>query len=159
MRRLLSLVAASLVTLALAACMTPAQQKEDNLVRNANELADNIRWQRWDHVIAYMTRQEATLFVQRANQIGEDLVMADKEVTSIDFVPGGEKAHVLVTFTWYSQRNPVVKKTVLEQTWEYKGSRWLLTQQYRIRGDRLLLVPERMVPADGGATVPDGGVG
>lgn len=149
------LVVASLVAvLAVPACLTPGQRREDALVQLARQTNDDLRWERWEHVMANMPRDDARAFQQRLNDVGEDLTMADYEVLNIAFRTGGEAAVVTVGFVWYSKRNPVMKKTTIDQLWEYKGSRWQLTSQRRSKGDRfgIFLEPER--PADAGA--PDG---
>jgi len=151
-RRRPPFLAALAAALLVPACFSVAGRREEVLVRNAHEFNDNLRWARYEHVVEFLPRAEARLFLARAADIGEDLAMADAEVTSVDFAAGSEKATVVVQFVWYSRRNLIEKKTTLEQQWEYQRNRWTVVKQRRIRGDRLALVPEPMAPpSDGGA--------
>jgi len=137
--------------------MTPAQRREDNLIRQARSFNDDIRWARWEQLPESLPRDEALLMRARASAIGDDLVMADYEVTGISFASGSEAATVRVRFDWYTKREPTLRSTSLEQRWENKSGRWLLMRQARTRGDRLALFPEPATSAPGAAPPPDGG--
>lgn len=127
-----------------AGCLTPAQRREDALVRMARDLNDDLRWGRWSAVAQVLPPEEARGFLSRANAIGEELVMADYEVTAIDFGTPSDTATSQVKLDWYTQREPTVKKTTIEQRWKYKGGTWVLIEQRRTKGERfpLLLEPE-----------------
>jgi hypothetical protein len=127
----------------LAACaVTPAQRREDTLVREARTFNDDLRWQRYEQLHSSMPAGEAQLLSSRAEAMGDDLAMGDYEVMSISFDEGSEAARVTVKFEWYSKRDPIVRAATLEQRWEYQAGRWLMTKQRRVRGDRFPLVTE-----------------
>jgi hypothetical protein len=131
---------------ALACMMTPNQQREDTLIREARTFNDDLRWARYEQLSASLPRDEAPLFLARANAIGDDLVMADFEVTSINFGPGSDTATVGVSLQWYNRRASIVRSTTIEQRWEMRSGRWLMTRQRRVRGDRFPLVLEPVTP-------------
>jgi len=132
--------------LGLACMMTPNQQREDTLIREARAFNDDLRWARYDQLSASLPRDEAALFLARANAVGDDLVMADFEVTSINFGPHSDTATVGVSLQWYTRRASILHSTTLEQRWEMRAGRWLMTKQRRVRGDRFPLVLEPVPP-------------
>jgi hypothetical protein len=142
----------ALFLLAAACAMTPTQRREETLVREARMFNDDLRWGRYEQLGQSLSREEAALMMARANAVGDDLVMADYEVTAVTFASGSEAATVAVKFEWYSRRVNIVHSTAVEQRWELQGGRWLMVKQRRVRGDRLALVPEPVAPPDAGAT-------
>jgi hypothetical protein len=143
------------IVLLLASCaMTPTQRREESLVRDARTFNDDLRWGRYEQLGQSLSREEAKLMLARAEAAGDDLMMADYEVTAITFAVGSEAATVSVKFDWYSRRANILHSTFLEQRWEFQGGRWLMTKQRRTRGDRLLLVPEPVAPPEGPPGTP-----
>lgn len=140
--------------LALACMMTPNQQREDTLIREARTFNDDLRWARYDQISASLPRDEAPLFLARANAVGDDLVMADFEVTSINFGPRSETATVGVSLQWYTRRASILHSTSIEQRWELRAGRWLMAKQRRVRGDRFPLVLEPMTAPPASPVTP-----
>jgi hypothetical protein len=130
------------VCLASACAMTPAQRREETLMREARAFNDDVRWARYEQLHLSLPPEEAQLFSARAAALGDDLVVADYEVTAITFTPGSEAATVMVKFDWYSKRATSLHSSTLEQRWEYQAGRWLVTKQRRLRGERFPLVTE-----------------
>jgi hypothetical protein len=132
--------------LLLACAVTPTQQREESLVREARSFNDDLRWQRYEQLHLSLPAGEAALLNARAAAVGDDLAMGDYEVSSIAFDRGSEAATVLVKFDWYSKRDPILRSSTLEQRWEIQGGRWVVTKQRRVRGDRFPLVTEPAPP-------------
>ncbi len=141
MKRTLVLTTTMLVT-AAAACLTPAQRREDELVTNARLWNDDFRWGRWAIVGQSMLAEENRLLQERCNLVDNDLVIADYEVTSVRFLEHSQAATVDVGIEWYRKNDPTVRHASLQQRWEQRGGRWLMIKQRRVRGDRFPLVPE-----------------
>ena len=139
MRR--SVVVLMLVAAAVA-CMTPAQRREDDLIRDARMFNDDFRWGRYDVIGQSMTAEENALFQERRQLVDKDLVIADYEVTSVKFLQQSQAATVDVTLEWYRKSELTVRQATLQQRWEQRGGRWMMIKQRRIRGDRFPLVPE-----------------
>jgi hypothetical protein len=123
-------------------CMTPTQRREDDLLRDARMFNDDFRWGRWDILGQSMTPEENALFQARKNLIDDNLVLADYEVTSVKFLQISQAATVDVKLEWYKKNDPIVRQATLQQRWEYRGGRWMMIKQRRVRGDRFPLVPE-----------------
>jgi hypothetical protein len=132
----------ALALLSTACMVTPTQRREESLVREARSFNDDLRWGRYEQVGLSLPQEEASLLVSRAAALGDELVIGDYEVTSINFKTGSEKALVVVKFEWYSKRETSLHATTLEQVWEYQSGRWLVTKQRRLRGDRFPLITE-----------------
>jgi hypothetical protein len=124
--------------------VAPSQRREESLIKIAREFNDGIRWGRDDQVLRCLSPGEAQLLQARRADLGEDFVVADHEVKSIQVVPGSEKATVIAEFTWFNQRRAVVQKSTVEEKWEWVEGRWMVASQRRISGDRFPLVPERV---------------
>ena len=130
------------VLLAAAACFTPTQRREDDLIRESRLWNDDFRWARWEVAGQSMTAEENALFQARKDLVEDDLVIADYEVTSIRFLQGSQAATVDVSLQWYKKSDPSVRQATLQQRWEHRGGRWMMIKQRRLRGDRFPLVPE-----------------
>ena len=136
-----------LLALLMTGCaMAPTQRREDSLIRDARQFNDDLRWGRYDTLSASLTREEAPLFMARVNELGDDLQIADFEVTAIHFGPDSQSASVTVTFQWYSKRASMLHATVLDQHWEFRAGHWVVALQRRVHGDRFPLVPEPVAP-------------
>ena len=129
-----------------AACMSPGQRREESLQRLAHEFNDGLRWNREQQVLPCLLPGEARLMQARREDLGEDFVVADHEVTSIMVAAGAEKATVTAVFSWFNQRQGVVKKSTIEQKWEFLDAHWVVTAQRRVSGERFPLVPEHQEP-------------
>jgi hypothetical protein len=146
------LVLSALVPLALAladggAC-TPAQNRQDVLLRSVHEYNDGVRWKKYDHVTHHLSAEEARRFAARAGTFGDDYEMADEEVVSIE--PKNDdrtRADVTVNFSWYDRRRALVRKAVILEEWAFTDGQWLCEKQRRLQGDGFPLVPEAEPPA------------
>jgi hypothetical protein len=130
-------------------CMMGAtQQREENLVRTARLFNDDLRWARYEQMTGSMPVDEARAFTKRVELVRDELVIADFEVTSITFAQGSDKATVTVALEWYTKREPTVRATTLEETWEHRPAGWMMVKQRRTRGDRFPLTPEALASSD-----------
>jgi hypothetical protein len=126
----------------MIACFTPTQRREEDLLRDARMWNDEFRWGRWDVLGQSMPAEENELFQKRRRLVDDDLVMADYEVTAVKFLQSSQAATVDVRLEWYKKSEPSVRHATLQQRWEYRGGRWMMIKQRRVRGDRFPLVPE-----------------
>ena len=123
--------------------MTPSQHRAESLSKVAREFNDGLRWGRDDQVLACLSSDDARALRARKADLGDELVIADHEVKSIQIAPGAETATVVAEFSWFTQHRNVVQKSTVEQKWTWSVNRWMVTEQRRIAGDRFPLVPER----------------
>ncbi|MBC8132675.1 MAG: hypothetical protein H7X95_06810 [Deltaproteobacteria bacterium] len=128
----------------VAGCVTPSQNRQDNLIRITRQYNDGLRWGRYQDVVAHLAADEAAKFLARTGSLADDFEMADHEVTSISFKDQGMRAEVTVDFTWYNLRRSLLRKTLVGQDWRFVEGRWICAVQRRVRGDRFPLVPEQI---------------
>ena len=132
----------ALLGLALAGCFSASQRREEDLMREARQFNDDLRWGRWDQVGSTMPAEDKRLFMERVDLVGNDLEMSDYEVKSIHFDHGSSEATVTVAIAWFSKRDPTLRNATLEQRWESHHGHWIVTKQRRSHGDRFPLVNE-----------------
>ena len=128
--------------LALCGCLSATQRREDDLIRDARMFNDDLRWARWDQMGATMPADEKRLFMERVDLVGNNLVMCDFEVKSVNFETGSNTATVTAYVEWYMKTDPSVRQVTLVQRWESRNGRWVMVKQRRSHGDRFPLVPE-----------------
>jgi hypothetical protein len=138
----------------LAGCLSAAQRREDDFMRDARMFNDDLRWARWDSMGASMPAEDRRLLLERVDLVGNDLVMCDYEVKSVHFDTGSSGASVTVAIEWYLKNDPSLRKATLEQKWESRNGRWMMTKQRRSHGDRFPLVTEPVAKPAPTATVP-----
>jgi hypothetical protein len=126
-----------------AGCLPPSQRRADSLNRVAREFNDGLRWGRDDQVLSCLSADDARALRARRAALGDELVIADHEVKSIQLGPDAETATVVAEFSWFTQRRNVVQKTTVEEKWTWNQNRWLVSEQRRVAGERFPLVPER----------------
>ena len=148
MRRLARRVLSVGLVAALAGlgCLGTTQRSEEVLMQSARTFNDDWRWARWDAMAGAMPKEDGTSFLERAQSLEPELVLADFEVTSITFAPGSRGATVIARFEWYLKHDPRVRNTTVEEHWENLEGRWKVTKLRRTRGDRFGLVLEPATP-------------
>jgi hypothetical protein len=144
----LILAATTGLTAAAIGCMGPMQRREDGLTRAAVEFNNELRWGRYEQVARFLSPDESQALLLRKRDLGEDFVIADNELTLVQFVPGSEKATVITEIAWYNQRRALMNKSTIEPRWEWTDGRWLLATQRRVHGVRFPLVPEPLIKSE-----------
>ena len=143
-----ALLAALLLALVFGgACITPAHNRQEALLRTVHEYNDGLRWKKYERVMGHLAPDEAERFATRTESFGEDYEMADEEVMSIE--PKNEdrtKAEVTVGFSWYDRRLSLLRKAIVVEDWAFTDGRWVCDRQRRLRGDGFPLVPESVPP-------------
>jgi hypothetical protein len=137
-------VATALLLASAIGCLTAAQRREEDLIRETRIFNDDFRWGRWEMLGQSMTPEENALFQARKNLVDTDLVIVDYEITSVRFLQNSEAAVVDVHIEWYKKSDPSVRLVTLQQRWELRNGHWMMMKQRRVRGDRFPLVPEQV---------------
>jgi hypothetical protein len=146
---LLPALAPLALTLAGGAC-TPAQNRQDVLLRSVHEFNDALRWKKNERVMHHLSPEEGRRFAARAGTFGDDYEMADEEVVSIEPKNADRtRADVTVNFSWYDRRRALLRKAVILEEWAFTDGQWLCEKQRRLQGDGFPLVPEGEPPPAG----------
>lgn len=135
-------VLAATLPLAHTGCLAPAQRRQDDLSRIVREYNDGLRWRRFEQVVPHLRPAAAERLMARSASAAPDLEIADQEVTMIRVADGATRADVTATFTWYTQRSGVVRKTLVAQDWRFENGRWTCVAQRRLAGDSLPLLQD-----------------
>jgi hypothetical protein len=109
----------------------------DKLVESLTLYTDAMRWQQWDQASNHLAPERRKEFLARHDELPDRIDVTDVEITRRITAPDGRVATVVVALSWLDKADPVVKKTVLEQRWELRGSSWVLGKERRLRGDPL----------------------
>ncbi len=155
MKQLIRFVLAVSLAAATAGCMmTPAQRREETLVRESAMFNDDLRWSRFEQAARSLPADEAPLFLGRANSVVDELSFGDCDIQNVSFGTPSETATLVVKIDWYYKRDQIVKSTTLEQRWKMVEGRWTMIKQRRLRGDRFPLVTEPVAPPAGTPSPP-----
>ena len=103
-------VLATAIAAALAgACMTPQRtQPLRDVVRSYN---DGIRWQRFNLAAAHVPAAGRDDFLDRHDQLSDDLRISDYEVIRVRYDDARHQARVHIKFTWHLDSRGVVHTT------------------------------------------------
>lgn len=143
------------LVLPLVACATVPRLGE-GLVPQVTAYNDGVRWGRLATAAAYVPPAERSDFIDRRDELSDDLRITDYELVRIE--PRGDAAaRVHVKYVWYLDTEGVVRTTHADQAWARRGKSWLLVDEVRLRGPEMPGLSEPVVdePGDDG----DGGVG
>jgi hypothetical protein len=138
---------------AAGACVTPRRvQPLGEAVRIYN---DSVRWQRFDMAAGQVPSTDRDDFLDRRDQLADDLRITGYEVIRMRTDRSGHRARAQIKFTWHLDSEGTVHDTHAVQTWRRHGARWVLVSEHHLRGEPMPGVdsPE---PGDGVATDPDG---
>ena len=133
----------TLVLLALAVGCSGSASNREKLVDSLTYLVDAMRWQQWDQASTYIAPEARKAYLEAHDSLADQLDVTDVEVTRRLVAPDGKTTTVVVSLSWLAKNDPVVKKTILEQRWELRGSSWLIAKERRLRGDPLPEPPRR----------------
>ena len=123
----------------LAACMGGFAER-DLLLDAVREYNDGVRWGRLDQATSHLPIAARQRLTERLATLGDELEFSEYDLGRIDVE--GERARVRVDVSWLIKRRGLLERTTLEQSWQRKGSSWLLIQENRVAGAPLPLWDE-----------------
>lgn len=128
------LTATTLILCAWAgACITP--QRVPPLSEALRTYNDGIRWQRFTIAANHVPAAERDDFLDRRDQLGEELRISDYEVIRVRYGSERRRARAHVKFTWHLDSRGVVHTTHTVQSWKRQGQAWILTGERHLRGE------------------------
>lgn len=126
----------ALPLLLLCACAHSGKDGED-LLGEIRGYSEGMRWRRYEDSAARIPPGRREAFLDQRDSLDEELRIDDYEIARIKLRNGQNGALVQVKYTWHLDSVGVVYDTVVEQVWEKRGIRWLLTHESRKRGERM----------------------
>lgn len=118
--------------LAGSACATPQIIPLDEAVRTYNE---GVRWERFEMAAGHVPPIRRDEFIDRRDQLHEDLRINDYKVVRVRYDKTGGRARVHVKYTWHLDSRGVVHETHTVQSWERHSRQWLLDTERHLRGE------------------------
>jgi hypothetical protein len=126
----------------LLGCSGSASSRE-KLADSLTLFTDAMRWQQWDTASNYVAPELRKAYLEAHESLSDQIDITDLEVTRRVAAPDGQSMTVVVALSWLAKNDPVVKKTTLEQRWEYRRGAWVIGKERRLRGDALPDPPRR----------------
>lgn len=121
-------------------CLQQVRQGE-TLPESLRVYNEGVRWGRFTAAAGRVPPAERVDFVNRREEIAEDLRLTDYEVSSITTRSEG-RATVRIKYTWYLDSIGTVHDTWADQSWMQKGKVWLLVDETRARGPAMPGLPD-----------------
>lgn len=116
-----------------SACMTPQRtQPLREVVRSYN---DGVRWQRFNLAAAHVAASSRDDFLDRRDQLSEDLRISDYEIIRVRYDDAQHQARVHIKFTWHLDSRGVVHTTHVVQSWQHSKKTWILAGEKHLRGE------------------------
>lgn len=135
--RFLLLTVATIAMIAMVACGASPANKSQSFMESVRGYNEGIRWQRWTHAAAHISPRERDDFLDERDELEDDLRITDYQIRHVTLGPKSQRARVLVKYEWHSDRKGIVNHTTSRQMWERHGRRWILAEEYRIRGEEM----------------------
>ena len=95
---------------------------------------DAVRWERFSVAAAHLPAGERDHFLDRRDQIHEDLRINDYNVIRVRYDEGHERARVHIKLTWHLDSQGTVHDTHAVQTWRREDKHWILVREEFLRG-------------------------
>lgn len=104
---------------------------------------EGIRWQKFPQSAVRILPAARDHFLDVREELEDELRVDDFEITRMK-VTGSEKekARVQVKWTWHMDSKGIVYTTTTSQKWKRFGKRWMLLQEFHVRGEEMPGVEE-----------------
>ncbi|RMG99226.1 MAG: hypothetical protein D6705_03735 [Deltaproteobacteria bacterium] len=93
-----------------------------------------LRWGDQDRAAAFLPQESQGAFVEQRQALDERLELVEVEVTRMTLDKQRGMATARVDVSWHTDRELVVRKTTLEQTWQWFEGNWILVDERRVAG-------------------------
>ncbi len=99
---------------------------------------EGLRWDKLPQSAVRIPPAERDAFLDEREELQEELRIDDYEITRLK-TEGElqERANVQIKWTWHMDRAGIVKTTTSGQRWQRKGKRWLMLEEFYLRGDEM----------------------
>ena len=128
--------------LLLAPACGAASPKNADLVADVRGYSDGMRWRDFNASALRLKPAEWTDFMDRREQLDEDLRIADWEMKRLTYSDDRNRAEVHIEWTWLLDSRGIVHTTVTRQAWSRHGKNWILDREVRLRGEPMPGVAE-----------------
>ncbi len=138
-----ALLAGSLWAGALACVGCGAASKNvEPLDTSVTVYNEGVRWQRFQQAASRLPIEDRDDFLDRRDQLHEDLKIHHYEVIRVRYGPKQLRARVQVKYTWFLESRGVVHETHAVQRWQRDDSFWVMIGEHWLRGEPMPGVPD-----------------
>lgn len=102
-----------------------------------------LRWSDYDRAAAYVPAEAEDRFLDEHQAVEEELVVLDYELTRLKLEKQDGIASCRVRISWHTDRNLIVKETMVDQVWQFYQGAWYLVDEWRATGDPLGIFAEK----------------
>lgn len=124
----------------LAGCMMiDSISPEVRLGDQVHALNDEVRWGRVDLAAQRVATAHRADFVARHRAWGNEVRVADADVTNMVMAAGEGECASYVSYSWIDERTMELRSTTVRQLWRSEGEGFVLTREEIVGGDESLL--------------------
>ncbi len=119
----------------LVGCNPGGKSGGEKFLADVSSFNNAVRWDRREEALARMTPAMRTAYLDRQEEIEDDVRVDDWELYRADVHK--DVGTVRVRFWWHREREAVVQKTYVDQRWKKIGGRWLIVRARTRTGEPL----------------------
>jgi hypothetical protein len=132
-----------LVVLVLAASACASGDGMATKLRDATSAYNgSLRWGDVDRAAEFLPAEAQMLFMARHDEVEDALVIVDYEVTRLDLDKSTGIAAARAEISWHTDRELIVRKTAVEQVWQFHDGNFVLVDERRRSGRPLTIFAE-----------------
>lgn len=133
-------VVALLLSLGSACAMGDGMQEK---LRDATMgYNSSLRWGDIDRAVAWIPLEAHDAFLNRHEEVEEELVIVDYEMTRLDLDKETGIAGSRAEITWHTDRRLIVETTRVDQLWQFHEGKFVLVDERRAGGSPLAIFAE-----------------
>jgi hypothetical protein len=130
-----------LVSTVLPACMS-GDGMQTKLRDATTEYNRSLRWRDVDVAAEYLPAESQMIFLAKHEEMGEELVVVDYELTRLDLDKTTGVAASRAQIWWHTDDSTVLETTMVDQLWQFHEGKFVLVDERRSGGERLSLFAE-----------------
>jgi hypothetical protein len=102
----------------------------------------SLRWGDIDRAAEYLPADAQMRFMAQHDEVEDALVIVDYEVTRLDLDKRTGIAASRADISWHTDRELIVRKTAVEQVWQFHDGAFVLVDERRLSGRPLTIFAE-----------------
>lgn len=103
----------------------------------------NMRWGDYDRAADHLPATSRERFLSQREGLADDLVIVDYEIKRLKLDKQTGIAASRFEISWHTERELIVKTTLVDQTWQWHEGDFVLVDEHRSGGDPLAIFAER----------------
>ena len=110
---------------------------KDKLVMALHSFNSGVRWQRHKEASAWMVGKLKTQYLDKVEELDEDLRISEVEQLRVTFRKKGKLAIVRYRYRWHTPKEMILRKGVIVQFWKWNKTAWVLIKVRQASGPPL----------------------